>query len=211
MAKCSPKELKLAISTIDKPVVLRDFQLDWHIFGIDFKEWCDEMDKHNESKPVPFSSGTTKHCDSPYWERLRTIEYLTFNQFLNDSKSDSKKDRWHSHSYMDITSWPASLKNSISFEKLGFGEDITKDILFWLGSAGANTPCHYDTYGFNIVVQVYGQKKWLLFPPSTKLTATRVPYEESSVYCKQNFYSPIDMDQFDGNLYTCLLSLVTNI
>lgn len=42
-------------------------------------------------------------------------------------------------------------------------------------------------------------KSWLLFPPSERLTPTRVPYEESSVYCNENFYSPDSLDQFASN------------
>lgn len=35
----------------------------------------------------------------------------------------------------------------------------------WLGSEGSFTPCHYDTYGCNLVAQLWGQKRWLLYPP----------------------------------------------
>lgn len=191
-----PEVIKTIISTINEPHILRNFQLDWEIFRMSFDEWCQKMNEHTRSEPVHFTSGTMKHCDLPYWERFRTQEHLTFCEFATKSKENNFKDRWFSHSYKDIISWPKSLSKSITFEKLGFGN--TDDILFWLGSKGANTPCHYDSYGFNIVVQVFGRKSWLLFPPQTPLTVTRVPFEESSVYCKQNFYSPNDMQQFGG-------------
>lgn len=191
-----PVDMKIAISTVNVPHILHNFQLDWEIFKLDFDEWCQKMDEHIRSESVQFTSGSMKHCDTPYWEGFRTHEHLTFSEFAKQSKGNTLTDRWLSHSYRDIVSWPESLSKSISFAKLGF-ED-TEDILFWLGSKGANTPCHYDTYGFNIVVQVFGRKSWLLFPPKTPMTATRVPFEESSVYCKQNFYSPSDMEQFGG-------------
>lgn len=38
------------------------------------------------------------------------------------------------------------------------------------------------------------RKSWLLFPPETPLTTTRIPYEESSVYCLENFFSPTSLD-----------------
>lgn len=38
------------------------------------------------------------------------------------------------------------------------------------------------------------RKSWLLFPPETPLTTTRIPYEESSVYCLDNFFSPSPSD-----------------
>lgn len=191
-----PTDMKIAISTAKEPYILRNFQLDWEIFQLNIDKWCEKMDEHVRSEPVQFTSGTMKHCDLPYWERFRTHEQLTFSEFAKKSNEDDFQEQWVSHSYRDIISWPKSLSKSISFAKLGF--DNTEDILFWLGSKGANTPCHYDTYGFNVVVQVFGRKSWLLFPPKTPMTATRVPFEESSVYCKQNLYSPTDMEQFGG-------------
>uniref|UniRef100_A0A1B6DI87 JmjC domain-containing protein n=1 Tax=Clastoptera arizonana TaxID=38151 RepID=A0A1B6DI87_9HEMI len=46
-----------------------------------------------------------------------------------------------------------------------------------------------DTYGCNIVAQVYGRKTWIMFPPkyTSILKPTRVPYEESSIYSEINF------------------------
>lgn len=200
----SSLDFKVLISTIDKPYILRNIPLKWNIFEMTLKEWCDQMDR--ESSPVTFTSGTNKHADLPYWESFRKREQMRFSEFLQLTNKTQSTDRWYSHSYRDISSWPEHLRQSISFEALGFND--TEDILFWLGSKGANTPCHYDTYGFNIVVQVFGRKSWVVFPPNTALTATRVPYEESSVYCKQNFYSPNDLIQFGGKKYQ--YSLVSN-
>ena len=36
------------------------------------------------------------------------------------------------------------------------GRDGTQST-FWLGSRGAYTVCHYDTYGCNLVAQIYGR------------------------------------------------------
>eukprot|EP00900_Chrysochromulina_parva_P020445 jgi/Chrpa1/3033/Chrysochromulina_OHIO_Genome00014177-RA len=53
----------------------------------------------------------------------------------------------------------------------------------WLGTTGAHTPTHYDTYGNNVVAQICGVKRWRLHPPSSAgLWPSRVPYEESSVF-----------------------------
>lgn len=54
----------------------------------------------------------------------------------------------------------------------------------WLGSSGAVTPCHQDAYGFNLVVQVAGEKRWLLFPPSDaqRLGLHRLPFEDASTF-----------------------------
>ena len=79
-------------------------------------------------------------------------------------------------------------------------------LTLWLSSQGAHTPLHYDTYGCNLVVQLSGRKRWRLWPPSSqsdsallppqkspisqactapqhlKLSCSRIPYEESSIY-----------------------------
>ncbi|THD26178.1 putative dachshund [Fasciola hepatica] len=70
--------------------------------------------------------------------------------------------------------------------------DSTLMPTFWLGSSGAYSVCHYDTYGVNLVVQVFGQKKWTLFPSSDEpnLYSTRLPLEESTVFSQVNFPNP---------------------
>ena len=57
---------------------------------------------------------------------------------------------------------------------------------------GAHTGAHVDTYGCNIVVQLIGHKKWILYPPSETcaLRPTRIPYEESSIWCYTDFLLP---------------------
>ncbi|XP_023339562.1 HSPB1-associated protein 1 isoform X2 [Eurytemora carolleeae] len=64
------------------------------------------------------------------------------------------------------------------------------DSTLWIGSQGAHTPCHQDSYGYNLVCQLVGTKKWILFPPNQTeyLKPSRVPYEESSVYSDINFH-----------------------
>ncbi|KAI3413915.1 hypothetical protein GPALN_011389 [Globodera pallida] len=68
-----------------------------------------------------------------------------------------------------------------------------RDSTVWIGTPGAYTPCHFDTYGFNLHAQLRGHKRWLLFPPATdnndndahnqqRLWPSRLPYEESSVF-----------------------------
>ena len=64
--------------------------------------------------------------------------------------------------------------------------------VFWMGTAGAYTPCHYDSYGYNIVAQLHGHKRWTLYAPddSKNLYPTRIPYEESSVFSDVDHKSP---------------------
>ncbi|XP_064472255.1 HSPB1-associated protein 1-like [Ornithodoros turicata] len=77
---------------------------------------------------------------------------------------------------------------SVDWSCFGFAERHGTDSTLWLGSAGASTPCHQDTYGCNLVAQLIGRKSWTLFPPEESgcLYQTRLPYEESSVFSSVN-------------------------
>lgn len=147
-----PSELRKILSSLNKPHILKNFKLNWPIFDKSFTEFCEII---NNDEPVIFDIGEKKHADLPYWERFRRSKSLKFTEFLERAQNDGFHDEWATYSYKDIQLWPDELQQSINFNALGF-ED-TKDVLFWLGTAAANTPCHYDTYGFNIVVQVFGR------------------------------------------------------
>ncbi|XP_064013285.1 HSPB1-associated protein 1 isoform X4 [Pogoniulus pusillus] len=80
----------------------------------------------------------------------------------------------------------------IRWSDFGFPGRSGKESTLWIGSEGANTPCHLDSYGCNLVLQVQGRKRWHLFPPgdTSFLYPTRIPYEESSVFSKVNVANP---------------------
>lgn len=75
-----------------------------------------------------------------------------------------------------------------------FGQEADgADSTMWLGSRGACTQCHQDSYGANLVAQIHGSKRWTLFPPSAGsrgLYPSRVPYEQSSVFSRVAVHSP---------------------
>ena len=89
------------------------------------------------------------------------------------------------------------LRRSVKWDSFGFPQRSGDESTIWIGSAEASTPCHVDTYGCNLVAQIYGQKKWTLFPPeeTPKLYPTRIPYEESSVFSQVNIDNP-DLSRF---------------
>lgn len=52
--------------------------------------------------------------------------------------------------------------SSIDWSKLGVLGTTVEDLspeksTLWIGTNGAQTPCHYDTYGYNLVVQLHGR------------------------------------------------------
>ncbi|VDM40814.1 unnamed protein product [Toxocara canis] len=66
-----------------------------------------------------------------------------------------------------------------------FGVDVNPvDSTIWIGTPGAYTPCHFDSYGFNLHAQLRGAKRWILLEPQEELKPTRIPYEESTVFSR---------------------------
>ncbi|CAG9538190.1 unnamed protein product [Cercopithifilaria johnstoni] len=71
--------------------------------------------------------------------------------------------------------------DDINWQHLGL--DISPvDSTIWIGTPGAYTPCHYDSYGYNVHAQLSGSKRWILFGPSEDMKPVRIPYEESTVF-----------------------------
>ena len=89
------------------------------------------------------------------------------------------------------------LRQSVDWDCFGFPQRTGDESTIWIGSDKASTPCHIDTYGCNLVAQIYGRKKWTLFPPDEmpNLYPTRIPYEESSVFSQVNITNP-DLSKF---------------
>ncbi|XP_021355177.1 uncharacterized protein LOC110451459 isoform X2 [Mizuhopecten yessoensis] len=90
-----------------------------------------------------------------------------------------------------FTTKPELLK-AVCWESVGLeGRDGTASTL-WMGSEGAYTNCHYDAYGYNLVAQIFGRKRWVLFPPSDTqhLYPTRIPFEESSIFSQVDVKHP---------------------
>lgn len=48
------------------------------------------------------------------------------------------------------------LLESISWDMFGLTEHGGEESTIWIGSCGTYTPCHQDTYGFNLVAQIQG-------------------------------------------------------
>lgn len=84
------------------------------------------------------------------------------------------------------------LRHSVNWDCFGFPQRSGDESTIWIGSDKAATPCHIDTYGCNLVAQIFGRKKWTLFPPDEmpNLYPTRIPYEESSVFSQVNITNP---------------------
>lgn len=202
-------KLRTLILNARKPLVLRNFKMNWKCFEQSLEEWCTNYDKEvnslTEFELMPCNQGN----NTPHWECRRESIQMSLSQFLEKQKTFTDKF-WIGLNYQRMNNIPNVLKEGIDFSRLGFS-DTTNECNYWLCSTQTNTPCHYDTYGCNIVVQVYGRKSWILFPPNTPLSCTRIPYEESSVYCEENFYAPNTkelqrLSEMHESVYRCILN-----
>ncbi|KAG8000928.1 HSPB1-associated protein 1-like protein, partial [Nibea albiflora] len=90
-----------------------------------------------------------------------------------------------------------SMFEDVKWSEFGFEGRNGRESTLWVGTEGANTPCHLDSYGCNVVLQVQGRKRWHLFPPedTVNLYPTRIPYEESSVFSQVDVLHP-DLRRF---------------
>ncbi|CDQ71133.1 unnamed protein product [Oncorhynchus mykiss] len=90
-----------------------------------------------------------------------------------------------------------SMFEDVVWSQFGFPGRNGRDSTLWIGTEGANTPCHLDSYGYNLVLQVQGRKRWHLFPPADTscLYPSRIPYEESSVFSQVDVLQP-DLQRF---------------
>lgn len=126
---------------------------------------------------------------------------VEFNEWINGVDSMSNpfykypKESWWAYAdyiYMNQSPDFQGLVEDLSFQELFPFLKSNISPTFWLGSSKAHTICHRDTYGVNLVVQIKGSKRWILFPPSDSphMYETRLPLEESTVFSKVNFTLP---------------------
>ncbi|KAL1528434.1 hypothetical protein AB1Y20_009782 [Prymnesium parvum] len=115
------------------------------------------------------------------YERSRTVRRVnaTFRQFWGPSTNSSVL----SYHTGPLSAWPSDLRAEVGQIDRDFSvhdapADIRRDrwpassANVWAGHAGVLATTHFDT-SHNFVVQVFGTKRWLLWPPS-ELPALRL-------------------------------------
>eukprot|EP00668_Euglena_longa_P046005 GGOE01061688.1.p1 GENE.GGOE01061688.1~~GGOE01061688.1.p1 ORF type:complete len:446 (-),score=58.72 GGOE01061688.1:36-1259(-) len=170
----------------------------------EFINWLSDEPDEMESTSIAFDKSVQARSTQAGKKRKRDPSCVDVGaHIISDLKTIFPRDRWCG--YMDYMHFEEvfadrldAVEGAVNLSK--FRVDPTKlqsRPTLWIGSPGSNTQCHYDTYGFNLVGQVHGSKKWWLYPPSAtpSLYPTRIPYEESSVYSQVFVPSP-DLDKF---------------
>lgn len=198
-----PETLREAIIQLEEPVVftnvLRDTDgkylwkfLDWDV--------TDLAEKLGDLK-LPFRIGVNAKTAEPQWDFKCKEKSMTMKEFLETVKSLAQTNEWYYFDYKYIHEWfndHPEILSSIDWQRFGFNQQGA-DSTLWIGSQGAHTNCHQDSYGCNLVTQIHGRKRWILFPPDSglRLHPTRIPYEESTVYSSVNFFCPSEDEEKD--------------
>ncbi|XP_058151670.1 HSPB1-associated protein 1 isoform X2 [Dasypus novemcinctus] len=161
-------------------------------------------------KQIRFRMGMKSTDTVPQFETTCSYVEATLEEFLTwncDQSCVSGPFRDYDHSqfwayadykyFVHLFEDKTDIFQDVIWSDFGFPGRTGRESTLWIGSLGAHTPCHLDTYGCNLVFQVQGRKRWHLFPPEDTpfLYPTRIPYEESSVFSKVNVVNP-DLKRF---------------
>ncbi|XP_040296803.1 HSPB1-associated protein 1 isoform X2 [Bufo bufo] len=192
----TPQEARDAILGAARPAVFLRMTDGWRAARWTLTRLCDLL----KEQTLRFRIGRRKVDTEPQFETRCDYVDGTMRQFrdwLSGNSAEasgpfSRFDRAESWAYADYKYLALLCKDQpemlqeVSWADFGFPGRGGRDSTLWVGSRGANTPCHIDSYGCNLVLQVQGRKTWRLFPPedTAYLYPTRIPYEESSVFSK---------------------------
>ncbi|XP_008050992.1 HSPB1-associated protein 1 [Carlito syrichta] len=202
----TPEKAKEIIMSLQQPAVFCNMVFDWPA-----RHWnANHLSEVLHGKQIRFRMGLKSTGTVPQFETTCNYVDATLEEFLTwncDQSSISGPFRDYEHckfwAYADYKYFVSLFEDKtdifqdVKWSDFGFPGRNGQESTLWIGSLGAHTPCHLDSYGCNLVFQVQGRKRWHLFPPEDTplLYPTRIPYEESSVFSKINVVNP-DLKRF---------------
>ncbi|XP_042301016.1 HSPB1-associated protein 1 [Sceloporus undulatus] len=198
----TPEQAKEIVMSLQKPAVFCNMAFDWPV-----RHWSvTYLANLFKGKRILFRIGTKDMDTAPLFETKCSYVEATLEEFLawigrqpsNSSGPFKAYDLYKYWTYADYKYIARLFEDKpehfqdIVWSDFGFEGRNGRESTLWIGSRGANTPCHLDSYGCNLVLQVQGRKRWYLYPPedTTLLYPTRIPYEESSVFSQVNVANP---------------------
>ncbi|XP_069472792.1 HSPB1-associated protein 1 isoform X2 [Ambystoma mexicanum] len=202
----TPEEANNIVMSLNRPAVISNMVFDWPVRHWNVNYLADKL----KGKKIRFRIGKKNAETVIQFETHCSYVEATLDQFLAWGSAkpvfpspfapyDSSKF-WAYADYKYIAMLlddHSEMFQDVVWSDFGFPDRNGRDSTLWIGTLGANTPCHVDSYGCNLVVQVQGRKRWHLFPPEDTafLYPTRIPYEESSIFSKVNVANP-DLKSF---------------
>ncbi|KAG7463890.1 hypothetical protein MATL_G00181450 [Megalops atlanticus] len=202
MKPFSPGEAREIVESAQQPVVFLGMASDWPAL-----QWSvEQLSQTLGERTVRFRIGKRQEEKTPVFETQCSYIEATLGEFLSWARCQSSSsigpffdyplsEYWAYADYKYIAMLfedKASMFEDVVWSDFGYPGRNGQQSTLWVGTAGANTPCHLDSYGCNLVLQVQGRKRWHLFPPEDTdcLYPTRIPYEESSVFSQVNVVQP---------------------
>ncbi|XP_077900248.1 HSPB1-associated protein 1 isoform X3 [Ictidomys tridecemlineatus] len=202
----TPEKAKEIIMSLQQPAIFCNMVFDWPA-----RHWtAKHLSEVLHGKQIRFRMGMKNTDTVPQFETACSYVEATLEEFLTwncDQSSDSGPFKDYDHSkfwayadykyFVSLFEDKTDIFQDVIWSDFGFPGRNGQESTLWIGSLGAHTPCHLDSYGCNLVFQVQGRKRWHLFPPEDTpfLYPTRIPYEESSVFSKINVVNP-DLKRF---------------
>lgn len=96
---------------------------------------------------------------NPQWEVNCPTVLMTLLEFIQNMNLHENHKKWYYFDYKYMQEWfknKPEILNSVNWKRF----DIDKtgdDSTIWIGSKGAHTNCHQDSYGCNLVAQIHGR------------------------------------------------------
>eukprot|EP00400_MALV-I_sp_L67-5_P000067 gene67-551_t len=197
---CGMREVKCRIEFEraiggDVPVVWREglTELDWDVskwnlkfINRTFGDLKIRYRSHTDDGSIPWEH----QCDH------REMSMGEFCQKLDCASSNlHKQETWSYLDYQHFETLFEDKHKELVEEATDFPSILPKRLraatedrpVLWLGTKGASTALHYDSYGRNVVAQVWGTKCWHLYRPEFDINPSRIPYDDSSVWGQRNF------------------------
>uniref|UniRef100_A0A0M3K3D8 JmjC domain-containing protein n=1 Tax=Anisakis simplex TaxID=6269 RepID=A0A0M3K3D8_ANISI len=183
-----------------EPFVLRGYIDEWPAMKWTPETLCDYVRPTSTTKHLKLRFGSRKHIrgnvlfenESKYLSIKKLDDMLKW--FIDDvpfckddDNADSQIQRdthwaYFDYKYVFEVMNPERI-NDIDWKVFGVNVNPV-DSTIWIGTPGAYTPCHFDSYGFNLHAQLHGAKRWILMEPQEEMKPTRIPYEESTVFSR---------------------------
>ncbi|XP_070832397.1 HSPB1-associated protein 1 homolog [Chaetodon trifascialis] len=203
----SSEEVQRILHHLQQPAVFTNMTRDWPVL-----HWTAEhLSGCLGDKLVRFRLGRKEETNTPLFETQCSYVEATLAHFLSWTRGQAGTDVGPFFDYPKSEYWAyadykyiamlfqdqPSMFEDVKWSEFGFEGRNGRESTLWIGTEGANTPCHLDSYGCNLVLQVQGRKRWHLFPPddTVNLYPTRIPYEESSVFSQVDVLHP-DLRRF---------------
>lgn len=84
---------------------------------------------------------------------------MTLREFLESVQCRENDEIWYYFDYKYMQEWfkgRPEIITSLNWRKFGINKDGS-DSTLWIGSKGAHTNCHQDSYGYNVIAQIHGR------------------------------------------------------